>query len=39
MLANGMQVHDRYDGGNADNITFIDEHGSKHKFDISESKP
>lgn len=35
MLPNGIQVHDRYDGGNADNITSIDERGSKHKFNIS----
>ncbi len=36
MLTNGIQIHGRYDGGNADNITFIDEHGSKHKFNIAE---
>lgn len=36
VLNGGTQLHGRYDGGNADTILFIDEHGNRHKFNISE---
>ncbi len=36
VLNNGATMHGRYDGGNADGIFFIDEHGNRHRFNISE---
>jgi hypothetical protein len=37
LILNGGQVmHGRYDGGNADTIFFIDEHGNRNRFNISE---
>ena len=37
LILNGGQVlHGRYDGGNADSINFIDEHGDRHRFGIGE---
>ena len=36
ILNGGTQIHGRYDGGKADTISFIDEHGNRHKFNISE---
>ena len=37
LIMNGGQVfHGRYDGGNADTVFFIDEHGNRHRFNISE---
>jgi hypothetical protein len=36
VLNGGTQIHGRFDGGNADNVSFLDEHGHRHKFNISE---
>jgi hypothetical protein len=36
VLNNGTRLQGRYDGGNADTLLFIDEHGSRHKFNIAE---
>jgi hypothetical protein len=37
LVMNGGQIlHGRYDGGNADTVFFIDEHGNRHRFNISE---
>ncbi len=37
LVMNGGQViHGRYDGGNSDTIIFIDDHGNRHRFNISE---
>lgn len=36
ILNSGAQIQGRYDGGNANSISFIDAHGDKHKFDIAE---
>jgi hypothetical protein len=36
VLNNGTQLEGRFDGGNADTIRFIDEHGNRHKFNVSE---
>ncbi len=36
VLNSGVQLHGRFDGGNADKIYFIDEHGNRHNFDITE---
>lgn len=36
ILNGGTQIRGRYDGGKADTISFIDEHGRLHKFNISE---
>jgi hypothetical protein len=35
-LNSGTRIEGRYEGGNADNLTFIDQHGSRHKFSIAE---
>lgn len=37
LVLNGGQVmNGRYDGGSADTVFFIDEHGNRHRFNISE---
>jgi hypothetical protein len=36
VLNGGQVMQGRYDGGNADTIFFIDEHGNRHRFNISE---
>ena len=36
VLNSGTRIEGRYDGGNADNVWFIDEHGNRHRFNISE---
>ncbi len=36
VLNSGTRLEGRFDGGNADTIRFIDEHGNRHKFNISE---
>lgn len=37
LVTNGGQIlHGRYDGGNADTVFFIDEHGNRRRFNISE---
>lgn len=36
VLNNGTRIEGRYDGGNADTVSFIDEHGNRHKLPISE---
>lgn len=37
LVMNGGQIfHGRYDGGSADTVFFIDEHGNRHRFNISE---
>jgi hypothetical protein len=36
ILNGGTRMPGRYDGGNADTVNFIDEHGNRHKFNISE---
>lgn len=37
LIMNGGQIlHGRYDGGSADTVFFIDEHGNRHRFNISE---
>jgi hypothetical protein len=37
LVMNGGQIlHGRYDGGNADTVFFIDDHGNRHRFNISE---
>lgn len=36
ILNSGAQIEGRYDGGNADTVTFIDQHGGRHKFNIAE---
>jgi hypothetical protein len=36
ILNSGVQIDGRYDGGNADTVTFIDQHGGRHKFNIAE---
>ncbi len=36
ILNNGTQIQGRYDGGNADHIAFIDQHGNTHRFNIAE---
>jgi hypothetical protein len=35
-LNSGTRIEGRYDGGNADTLTFIDQHGDRHKFNIVE---
>ena len=35
-LTNGVRLQGRYDGGNANTVTFIDDHGNRHKFNIKE---
>jgi hypothetical protein len=35
-LNSGIRLQGRYDGGTADTVRFIDEHGVRHKFNISE---
>jgi hypothetical protein len=33
LVMNGGQIlHGRYDGGNADTVFFIDDHGNRHRF-------
>ncbi len=36
ILNSGTRIPGRYDGGNADTVSFIDEHGNRHKFTIDE---
>lgn len=36
ILKGGQVMHGRYDGGNADTIFFIDEHGNRNRFNVSE---
>lgn len=37
LVLNGGQVmHGRYDGGTSDTINFVDDHGNRHRFYISE---
>jgi hypothetical protein len=36
LLNTGMQIQGRYDGGDAHTVRFIDRHGDRHRFDISE---
>jgi hypothetical protein len=36
VLNSGTQLEGRYVGGNADTVMFIDDHGNRHKFNISE---
>jgi hypothetical protein len=36
ILTTGAQVQGRYVGGDADNIKFLDQQGSRHKFPISQ---
>jgi hypothetical protein len=36
ILNSGVQIPGRYEGGNADTVTFLDEHGDRHKFKIAE---
>ncbi|MCU1236913.1 MAG: hypothetical protein JWP63_4880 [Candidatus Solibacter sp.] len=36
VLNTGTRIQGRYDGGNAETVWFIDEHGNRHKFNISE---
>ena len=35
VLTTGTRIEGRYDGGKADEVFFIDEHGSRHKFNIA----
>lgn len=35
-LTTGTRLEGRYDGGKADTVYFIDEHGNRHKFSIYE---
>jgi hypothetical protein len=34
VLNNGTQIQGRYDGGNAQTVSFIDEEGNRHKFNM-----
>ncbi len=36
VLNGGTALHGRYDGGNADTVFFVDDHGNRHRFNISE---
>lgn len=36
VLNSGTRLDGRYDGGKADTVYFIDEHGNRHKFNIAE---
>jgi hypothetical protein len=36
VLNSGTQLEGRYAGGNTDTVMFIDDHGNRHKFNISE---
>jgi hypothetical protein len=36
ILTAGAQIHGRYEGGNADTVSFLDEHGDRHKFNSAE---
>ena len=36
ILNDGSQIRGRYDGGNANNISFIDERGNTHRFNLNE---
>ena len=36
ILNDGDQLHGRFQGGNSSSITFIDEHGNSHRFNLSE---
>jgi hypothetical protein len=36
VLTTGVQIHGRYEGGNPDTVSFLDEHGDRHKFKIAE---
>jgi hypothetical protein len=35
-LNSGTKIEGRYDGGNANTLNFIDQHGDRHKFNIVE---
>jgi len=34
LLNSGTRIEGRYDGGKADTVYFIDEHGNRHKFKL-----
>ena len=36
ILNSGARIPGRYDGGKADTVYFIDEHGNRHKFNLDE---
>jgi hypothetical protein len=36
ILNSGTQIRGRYDGGSADSVSFIDEHGARHRFNIAQ---
>jgi len=36
VLNDGTQIRGRYDGGNANNVSLIDEHGNRHRFNINQ---
>ncbi|HVW86279.1 MAG TPA: hypothetical protein VHB50_16440, partial [Bryobacteraceae bacterium] len=36
ILNSGTQIRGRYDGGSADSVSFIDERGARHRFNIAQ---